>query len=299
MKFYEQFTETLSKFISYMSVNLSDDVLLRLREMAEKEQNEGAKRIYASMFENLEEAKSSGRPICQDTGIIQFYVGVGGEFKFKDYLKESIIEAVTDASIKTPLRPNAVMPFTDKNTGNNIGPGSPLIVWDIVPGSDKLFVNAYASGGGCSLPGFAEVLFPSQGLETVEEKIVERVIKRAVNACPPLIVGIGLGSCADSAAILSKKALLRAITSSNPDKNAAEFEDRIYNRLKAIGFGANGLGGTESLMGVNVEAECHHPATLAMSVSFGCWTSRHGEIIFDNKGRAYSTSHPAFNEVIK
>ncbi len=287
----QKITAALADFIGYMSMNLSDDVEKRIVEMAENEKEQGAKEIYASMLKNMEAAKTLGRPICQDTGIIQLFVKIGTGFKHLDKLNEALVEAVRKASAETPLRPNAVLPFIDKNTGNNIGPGSPCIYYELVSDSDELEIEVYCAGGGCSLPGFSAVLFPSEGIEGVVRRIVDMVIDRGVNACPPLIVGVGIGTCADSAALLSKKALIRPVGTVNPEENAAKLEKELFDKLSHIGFGPNGLGGSESVLGVNVETSCHHPATLAMGVSFGCWASRHGGIIFDNELNAKSVSH--------
>lgn len=296
MNFYELFARKLAEYIKFMSINLSDDVFERLSEMAKNEQKEGAKEIYASMLKNLEAAKKLQRPICQDTGIIQLFVKVGTKFKHLVGLKDALTEAVKTASEITPLRPNAVLPFTDKNTGNNIAPGSPTIYWELVPG-DKLEIEVYCQGGGCSLPGFSRVLFPSEGIEAVEKYILEMAIDRGINACPPLYVGVGLGSSADNAAMLSKKALLRRVGSENPDENARKLEKSLFEKLSNIGIGPNGLGGTESIIGVNVEAECHHPANLAMAVAFSCWVSRHGSIIFDNDCKSTSETHSGWEDI--
>lgn len=295
MDFYDIFTNKLADFIKYMSINLSDDIYERICEMSENEKKESAKAIYASMLDNLSAAKKLSRPICQDTGIIQVFVKVGCGFKYLEKLRESIVEAVRIASEITPLRPNAVLPFIDKNTGDNIAPGSPTIYWELVQGDD-LLIEIYCQGGGCSLPGFSKVLFPSEGISGVEKYIVEMAIERGINACPPLYVGVGIGSSADNAANLSKRALLRPVKSQNPDPLAHQLEVDLFNKLTDIQIGPNGLCGTESILGVNVEAECHHPANLAMAVAFSCWVSRHGSIAFDSTGKAVSETHSGWED---
>jgi len=294
MDYYDNLTEELASYLSHMAINLPDDVYARLKEMQNNETNESSKEVYKSMFKNLDLAKALGRPMCQDTGIIELFVKVGSNFKHIEKLQSSLIKAVQLASERTPFRPNAVLPFVEKNTGNNIGPGSPIINWEFVEGSNELEICPYFAGGGSSLPGFAVVLFPSEGLEVAKKRIVDMLIDRGVNACPPLMVGIGLGTCADSVGLLSKKALLRKVGSRNPDKNVAAFEDEMFKKLNDVHIGPNGFGGNESVISVSCEAECHHPATFAVGVSFGCWVTRRGQFKVSNDGVISSCTHSSW-----
>lgn len=286
----ELITNAIENFITYMEINLPDDVAARLDEMAENETEPMAKEIYGVMKLNIEKAKELGRPICQDTGMIQVFARVGASFKYIEEIENIIIEASRRASKNTPLRPNAIMPFTEKNTGDNIAVGAPFIEWEIVPG-DKCELCFYMAGGGSSLPGKALVLMPSKGIKGIEQEVVNAVLERGVNACPPLFVGVGISACADTAALLSKKALLRPINSENKDDNAARFERELFEKLNALKIGPNALHGSESVLGVNVEIAAHHPATLAMGVSFGCWATRRGSIIIGSDGTFESATH--------
>lgn len=270
-----------AEFLNIMSKRLPDDVYEALCGMRERESRQIAQSVYDCMFENIDEAVRLDRPVCQDTGIIQFFVKAGAKFPYLSEVKSALEEAVERATEQTPLRPNAVEPFTEKNTGNNIAPGSPWVEWDIVPDSDTLTVEIYMAGGGCSLPGKAVVLMPSAGYEGIAEVVLDAVCDRGINACPPLIVGIGIGTCADAAGVLSKKALLRKVGSVNPLPQAAEMEKLLKTAINNIGIGPNALTGNESVIDVHVEYAAHHPATLAVGISFGCWASRHGVIEFD------------------
>ena len=280
----------LGKLIGRMAVCPSDDVLSRLSEMKENETERGAAAVYECMFRNLDISRRTLRPFCQDTGILHFYIRAGAAFRLLPDVERVVRDAALAASANVPLRPNAVLPFTDRNTGNNIGPCAPYIHWEIT-GGDSAEITVYMAGGGSSLPGFARVLTPSQGYGAVEDLVAEAVRTKGVNSCPPLIAGVGIGPSMEIAAELSKKALLRRCGSKNPDPDARAMEERLFRRLNAMRLGPGGTGGSESMLAVNVEAGAHHPATLAMAVSFGCWATRKGVLFIDGEGNATVTSH--------
>ena len=153
----------LIDFISKIAINLPDDVIGRLNEMKENETDERALKIYECMFENITKAVKTNRPLCQDTGILQFFIKIGTKNPYIDILEEIIKNSVKEATKIIPLRPNAIEYFEDKNTGNNCGRNTPLIEYELVKNSDILEIELYLAGGGCSLPGRAKVLLPLEG----------------------------------------------------------------------------------------------------------------------------------------
>lgn len=273
-----KFIEIISKFIGLVAKRLPDDVLAKLKELKDAETVPMARAIYDCMFDNLDKAVKLDRPICQDTGVIQFFVRVGTKFPLIDELEDALVEAVADSTVQTPLRHNAVETFDEKNTGTNIGTKAPWIEYELVPGSSSVEMDVYMAGGGCSLPGRARVFMPSAGYEGIVEFVAETIATLGVNACPPLIVGVGIGTCVSSAAKLSKKAAMRKVGSSNKNPLAAQMEKELENGLNAIGIGPQGLSGSASVMGVNIENAARHPSTLAAGVSVGCWAHRRGTI---------------------
>lgn len=285
--------------LDYMAKHLPDDVEKRLREMREAETGAAACSVYDCMFENLAEAERLDRPICQDTGLIQFFVKAGAAFPYLNCVEEALIRGTALATERAPLRPNAVETFQERNTGNNLAVGSPWIEWEIVPDSDSLTLEIYMAGGGCSLPGKAVVLMPSAGYEGIAGVVLDTVCDRGINACPPLLVGVGIGTCADSAGILSKRALLRPVGSVNPCAEAAHMERVLKEALNRIGIGPNALTGRESVLDVHVEFAAHHPATLAVGVSLGCWATRRGVIRFTGDLEAEILSHRKAGETVK
>ncbi|MGI5880909.1 MAG: L(+)-tartrate dehydratase subunit alpha [Syntrophomonadaceae bacterium] len=274
----EIFIDIMAKFTAYTGKHLPDDVLSKLIELQDKETATLANIIYDAMFEDLRMADELDRPCCQDTGVIQFFVQVGTSFPLIDEIEDCLREAVKKATIIGPLRHNAVEVFDEKNTGNNVGKRIPWIDWEIVPRSDEATIYVYMAGGGCSLPGTAKVLMPLEGYEGAVNFVFEQIISYGINACPPLLVGIGIAGSVEVAAKLSKKALLRPVGSHNPNPRGAELESRIENGLNAIKIGPGGLSGENSVMGVHIEEAARHPATIAVGLSTGCWAHRRSAI---------------------
>lgn len=277
----KKFLDTMVKFIDLVAKVLPDDVVSRLSELRDSETNPMAKAIYESMFENMEKAVSLDRPICQDTGVIQFYIKVGTKFPLIDELDKLLLKATEIATDTVPLRHNAVETFKEKNTGTNVGKKVPYIEYEIVPHSSEIEVIVYMAGGGCSLPGRSTVMMPSAGYEGIADFVADTMINLGINACPPLVVGVGIGTCVSSAAKLAKKASLRPVYSRNDDPQAAMMEKELENALNSIGIGPQGLPGNAGVMCVNVENMARHPSALGAAVSFGCWAHRRGTISFD------------------
>ena len=147
----ETLTRLLVGFIKTASIRLPDDVEARIRELAADEKDGVGKDLYGCMLENIELAKAYRRPICQDTGMLQFFVKVGTKFPLIDSVEDCIREASLRATESIPLRPNVVEPLGERNTGNNAGYGTPYIEWELEPNGDGLSVMFYAAGGGCLL----------------------------------------------------------------------------------------------------------------------------------------------------
>ncbi len=290
----ERIRKIASDYISHLAVVLPDDVRLRLEEMERNEDNPLSLSLYEAMRKNQEMALSLGRPCCQDTGIVQYWIRLGACFPFINELEEALTSAVRDATVNTPLRPNAVETFSEHNTGTNTGPGAPFFFWDIVPESDMCEIYVYLAGGGCSLPGSSAVLMPSMGYSGIADFVLDRTALYGLNACPPLIVGVGIGATSEIAALNAKKALMRPVNSHNPNEMVRKMEDDLFVELNSLGIGVQGLGGKESVLGVNIESTVRHPATLAVAVSYGCWSFRRGCITLRKDLSFFSKTHHGF-----
>ena len=258
--------DIMAQFVGFTGIKLPDDVIAKLQELSEKETSPMAKVIYETMFRNQELAVKLNRPSCQDTGVLQFWVKCGTQFPYIDDLEVLLKEAVMQATIDTPLRHNSVQTFDEYNTGKNVGKGTPTVWWDIVPHSDKCEIYTYMAGGGCTL----------------------------LNACPPLLVGVGVGTSVETAALNSKKALMRPIGSHNDNANAAKMEKLLEDGINAIGLGPQGMGGNYSVMGVNIENTARHPSAIGVAVNVGCWSHRRGHIVFDKDLNFTVDTHTGF-----
>jgi L(+)-tartrate dehydratase alpha subunit len=277
----ERFAGIMEKFIGLACVRLPDDVMKRLEEMRENEDSPLQKTLYDSYFENLRRAAALHRPCCQDTGLPHFYIRAGTAFPHLDMVACGLHDAVRRATASVPLRPNAVNYFDEKNTNDNTAERIPWINWDLVPGSSDMEITLYFAGAGCSLPGKAQVFKPSDGYGAIIPFVFDAVVGAGINACPPLIVGIGLGHNIENAALLSKKACLRLLGTRHPHPRGADMERRIMEGLNGLGMGAQGFRGNQAVMGVHIESSGRHTATISCAVNVSCYTHRRGIIRFD------------------
>lgn len=280
-KALRQLVETVAKFTALVGKRLPDDVIAKLKELSEEETMPMAKMIYETMEKNQELAYELNRPSCQDTGLIQMFVRVGTNFPYINDLRPVLKEAVQIATVEAPLRHNSVETFDEYNTGTNIGTEAPWLYFDIIPESDKLELDVYMAGGGCSLPGQGKTLMPGEGYEGVVKFVLDVMTSYGLNACPPLLIGVGIGTSIDSAAYMSKRALMRPVGSHNPNEKAAGLERDLAAAIDSIGLGPQGLSGSKSVMGVNIENSARHPSVISVAVNVGCWSHRRGTIVFD------------------
>ena len=274
-------TDVVARFTSLVSRRLPDDVTARLKALAEAETNPMATMIYQTMRRNQELAEKLKRPSCQDTGLVQIFATVGSHFPYTDGLSEALKASIAEATRIAPLRHNTVETFDEFNTGTNVGSKSPWIYWDVAEGRDDLTLHVYLAGGGCSLPGQGKTLMPGEGYEAAMRFVLDVMTSYGLNACPPLLVGVGIGSSIDAASYMSKLALMRPVGSHASNPKVAQLEDNLQEAIDSIGLGPQGLGGNGSTMGVNIENSARHPSVLSVAVNTGCWSHRRGTIHFD------------------
>jgi L(+)-tartrate dehydratase alpha subunit len=278
----DQLADIVAKFTALVGKRLPDDVTARLRELKGEETVPMAKMIYEAMEKNQNLAEELNRPSCQDTGLIQMFVRAGSKFPYIDELHKVLKDAVAIATKNAPLRHNTVETFDEVNTETNIGTESPWLYWNIIPYSDKLELDVYMAGGGCSLPGQGKTLMPGEGYEGVVKFVLDIMTSYGLNACPPLLVGVGIGTSIDSAAYMSKRALMRPVGSHNTNPKAAQLEKDLAEAINSIGLGPQGLRGNKSVMGVNIENSARHPSVISVAVNVGCWSHRRGTIIINS-----------------
>ena len=272
-------TDMVADFVAHIGKKLPDDVVKKLEELGSQETAALPKVLYETMTKNQGLAVELNRPSCQDTGVLQFWLKCGTNFPYINELEALLKDAVVQATFAAPLRHNSVETFDEYNTKKNVGKGTPTVWWDIVPNSDKCEIYAYMAGGGCTLPGKAMVLMPGAGYEGVTDFVLDQMTTYGLTACPPLLVGVGVGTSVETAALNSKKALMRPIGSHNDNANAAKMEKLLEDGINAIGLGPQGMGGKYSVMGVNIENTARHPSTIGVAVNVGCWSHRRGHLV--------------------
>lgn len=227
-------TDMVADFVAHIGKKLPDDVVNKLEELGSQETAALPKVLYETMTKNQGLAVELNRPSCQDTGVLQFWLKCGTNFPYINELEALLKDAVVQATFAAPLRHNSVETFDEYNTKKNVGKGTPTVWWDIVPNSDKCEIYAYMAGGGCTLPGKAMVLMPGAGYEGVTDFVLDQMTTYGLNACPPLLVGVGVGTSVETAALNSKKALMRPIGSHNDNANAAKMEKLLEDGINAI-----------------------------------------------------------------
>ncbi|MDL2293683.1 L(+)-tartrate dehydratase subunit alpha [Ruminococcaceae bacterium OttesenSCG-928-D13] len=287
----QKMTDTMSAFTALVGKKLPDDVETKLADLRGKETSPLSKTIYDAMATNQKLAMDLNRPCCQDTGVLQYWVKCGAGFPLIGEIEDILRNAVLDATVKAPLRHNSVETFDEYNTGKNVGKGTPTVFWEIVPDRDDVEIYTYMAGGGCSLPGKAMVLMPGAGYEGITEFVLDVMTSYGLNACPPLLVGVGVATSVETAALLSKKALMRPIGSHNGNERAAKMEQLLEDGINSIGLGPQGMSGNYSVMGVNIENTARHPSTIGVAVNVGCWSHRRGHIVFDKELNYTIKSH--------
>ena len=251
---------------------LPSDVIDALKQSQICETSQVAKSQLSAILKNIEIAKERSIPMCQDTGILVFFVELGRDVHLDFNLEDAIVEGVRRATKIVPLRPNTVDPLTRKNSGDNTGIGLPDIKYEIVDGN-KLTITVAPKGAGSENMSAITMLNPTE-VDSIHNFILTTVLNAGGMPCPPIIVGIGIGGSFDKAARLAKSALLRDI---NP-KNITEFERDILNDINSLGIGPMGLGGDTTALAVHIKTAHCHTASLPVAVNIQCWANRHASI---------------------
>ncbi|AKB28075.1 Fumarate hydratase class I, aerobic [Methanosarcina siciliae T4/M] len=269
----ETFIRSISDLLRKAEIELPDDVVEALRKAESREESPVAKFQLQAILKNIELAKKHGVPMCQDTGIMIFYVELGTEFQPGFDLEAAIRDAAVLATREIPLRPNAVDPLTRKNSGDNTGAGIPDIHWELVPGK-QLRITVAPKGAGSENMSTLLMLNPTE-VGSIKNFVLETVINAGGMPCPPLTLGIGIGGSFDKAARLAKEALLEPL-----DTPMNEFEKEILEAVNALGIGCMGLGGSTTALAVHVKTAHCHTASLPVAINIQCWANRHASVVF-------------------
>lgn len=277
-----KFRDGIVELYRKAATSLPQDVEDALRHAYEAEEDESnAKIALTAILENIKIARETERPLCQDTGVPVFFVKApNGQSHLE--LKDTIIEATRIATEEVPLRPNAVDVISDKNSGDNTGIGFPIIYFEESPNS-TLTIELMLKGSGCenvsqlyNLP--FEELKAERDFDGVRRCGLDAVYRAQGRACPPYIIGIGIGASRDQVTRLSKDHLLRRLEDTNNIEVLSGLEKRLFNEINKLGIGPLGLGGKTTTIGVKVGVNHRHPASYFVDVSICCWANRRASL---------------------
>lgn len=255
------------------ATQLPPDVTAALEAALEREESATGKDVLRQLLENARIARKERVPICQDTGLAVLFVELGVNVRFAGgNLMDALQEGVRQGYADGYLRKSVVRgPLDRVNTGDN----TPAVVHvTSVPG-ERLRITLMTKGGGAENMSRVKMLKPSDGEDGVRRFVVDTVRQAGANPCPPILVGVGLGSTMEKAALLAKHALLRPVGSANPDPALGALEKKLLTNINALGIGPAGFGGSVTALGVFVESHPCHIASLPAAVNLECHAHRH------------------------
>ena len=269
----EQIIENIKEMCMEANYYLSEDMKDVLCEAAEKEESPLGCQILNQLKENLDIAGEKQIPICQDTGMAVVFASVGQDVRIEGgVLSDAINEGVRRGYTEGYLRKSVVKdPFIRENTKDN----TPAVIhYDIVPG-DTLTLTLAPKGFGSENMSRIFMLKPADGMEGAKEAILSAVKEAGPNACPPVVVGVGIGGTFEKAALMAKQALTRKAGEHSEIPYVKEMEEELLEKINGLGIGPAGLGGTVTALAVNINTYPTHIAGLPVAVNICCHVNRH------------------------
>ena len=269
----ETIIEEVKKLCIKANLYLADDMKQRIDQAEKNEKSALGRQVIGQLVENMKVADENKIPICQDTGMAVLFVKVGQDMHFVGGdLTEAINEGVRRGYTEGFLRKSVVSdPLIRKNTGDN----TPAIIhYEIVPG-DKVEITCAPKGFGSENMSRVFMLKPADGEEGVKNAIVQAVMDAGPNACPPMVVGVGIGGTFEKCAIMAKQALTRKAGEHSDIPYIADMEKEVLDRINASGIGPAGLGGRITALAVNINTYATHIAGLPVAVNICCHVNRH------------------------
>ena len=272
-----EITEAVASMCIEVNHNLSEDMRCALDDAFNRESSELGKQILDQLKQNLVIAKEEMIPICQDTGMAVVFMEIGQEVHFTDgNLEDAINEGVRKGYVEGYLRKSVVDdPIIRNNTKDNI---PAVIHYSIVPG-DKVKITISPKGFGSENMSKVYMLKPADGIEGVKNAILSAVKDAGPNACPPMVIGVGIGGTFEKCALMSKHALTRKTGTHSDVPYIKELEEEMLEKINALEIGPAGLGGSVTALAVNIERYPTHIAGLPVAVNICCHVNRHIERI--------------------
>ena len=267
--------DAIAEMCKRANFEMTGDMRAALQAGAEQETTRLAKNTLLRILQNADIAKERALPMCQDTGVIVVFADVGQEVQIEGgTLREAINAGVRKGYQEGYLRKSVTGdPIQRGNTGDN----TPAVVHTELVTGDKLHLQLLAKGGGAENMSRFKMLTPAEGREGIIQFVVETAKLAGPNACPPIVVGVGLGGTFDYSPVLAKRALLRKVGERSRLPHVAELEEEILKQINASGIGPQGYGGKTTSLAVQIEVGACHVASLPVSVNVECHAHRHQE----------------------
>ena len=269
----DEITKNIKEMCIEANLHLADDVVGAIDKAEQNEESSIGKKILGQLQENMDIAATDSIPICQDTGMAVVFIKLGQDVHIEGAnLEDAINEGIRQGYVEGYLRKSVVGdPIERVNTKDNtLG----IIHYEIVPGA-QIEITVAPKGFGSENMSRVCMLKPADGIEGVKEAVIETVRLAGPNACPPMVVGVGIGGTFEKCAILAKKALTRNLDEPSPIPYVQELEKELLEKINQLGFGPGGLGGRNTALGVNVETYPTHIAGLPVAVNICCHVNRH------------------------
>lgn len=268
----EIITKEIKEAVQTANYSLEQNLVQKLKNAVKKEESELGKNVLKELIKNAKIAREENIPICQDTGIVVIFVEIGNEVKIDGDLYEAINYGIKIGYNEGYLRNSVVEdPFKRENTGDN----TPAIIYtDLVEGN-KLDLKILIKGAGSENMSKIKMFKPTSTKEEIIDFVIDTVENAGANACPPYILGIGIGGTFEKAALLSKKALMKDY---KEDIFLDDLERKILKKVNKTGIGPAGLGGNTTALDVNILTHPCHIASLPVAVNVNCHASRHIKI---------------------
>jgi fumarate hydratase subunit alpha len=274
---YTDIVEKVAEMCQNANYDLGEDVVNAFKSALDEEVSDTGKDVLNQLILNADIATNERVPMCQDTGVAVFIVELGQDCHITGgSLYDAINAGVRKGYGEGYLRNSIVRdPIDRKNTGDN----APAVIHvELVP-DDRLKIHMTAKGGGAENMSTLKMLNPSDGLEGIKKYVLDTVRVAGPNACPPLVVGIGIGGNFERCAYLAKKSLFRPIGVRSDQPEVASLEEQLIQDINKLGIGPQGMGGLTTALDVKIETDSCHIAALPVAINLNCHASRHKEAV--------------------
>lgn len=274
---YADIVEAVANLAKTACVIVTPDMKKAFQKALDTEKSPLGKSIIEKLLENADIAGKSGTPLCQDTGMAVVFVTMGQNVTIDGgYIEDAINEGVAKGYTEGYLRKSVVNDpiYERKNTGNN----TPAIIHIKLVKDDIFKIRLAPKGFGSENKSMLKMLVPADGLEGVKKVFLEAVKLAGPNACPPMVIGVGIGGTMEKAALMAKFAAARSVDSKNDDERYAKLEEDLLELANKTGVGPQGLGGVNTAVKVNVEWYPTHIAGLPVAININCHSARHADV---------------------